>query len=118
MSKKILICDDEEGVRESLKLILVNHYDLILCDSHEQCLSCLANSKEIGLLFLDIKMPDIDGLKTLKTIQENYSGLKTVVITGYNSVEVAAEALKLGARGYIVKPFKTEDVLENVKKWL
>ncbi len=115
---KILICDDDEGVRESLKLILADYYDLILCDSHEQCLECLKNNKDIKLLFLDIKMPNIDGLKTLKSIQENYAGLKTVIITGYNSVDTATEAVKLGALAYIVKPFKAEKILNIAKEQL
>ena len=115
---KILICDDEEGVRESLKLILADNYDLILCDNHNQCLDCLKNNADIKLLFLDIKMPDIDGLKTLKYIQENYAELKTVIITGYSSVDTAAEAVKLGALAYIVKPFKTEEILNIAKEQL
>jgi len=118
MSKKILICDDEENVRESLKLILADHYDLILCDSHKQCLNCLENHKDIQLLLLDIKMPEINGLETLAAIKEKYSNVQTVIITGYKSVEIATETVKHGACGYLTKPFKSEEVLTTAQKFL
>ncbi|MCK5013299.1 MAG: response regulator, partial [Candidatus Omnitrophica bacterium] len=108
LSKKILICDDEEGIRESLKLILGDHYDLILTDSGEQCLQCLDNDKTIGLVLLDIKMPKINGLEILRAIKEKYPELSVIIVTGYKSVETAAEASSLGASGYIVKPFKSD----------
>jgi len=114
-TQKVLICDDEEGIRESLKLILEDHYDLILTDGGEQCLSCLDHDRDIGLVLIDIKMPKVDGLEILKHIKQKYPDLKVVVITGYKSVETAAEASRLGAAGYIVKPFDAKEILETVK---
>jgi len=116
MSQKILICDDEEGIRESLKLILGDHYDLILTDSGEQCLNCLANDKNIGLILLDIKMPKVNGLEVLKSIKEQAPGLDVIIVTGYKSVETASAASSLGACGYIVKPFQSDEILEAVGK--
>jgi len=116
MSQKILICDDEEGIRESLKLILGDHYDLILADNGEQCLQCLDNDKTIGLVLLDIKMPKVNGLEILKLIKEKHPGLNVIIITGYKSVETASEAESLGASSYIVKPFKSDEILEAVGK--
>jgi DNA-binding NtrC family response regulator len=116
ISKKIIICDDEEGIRESLKLILGDHYDLILTDSGEQCLQCLEKDKTIGLVLLDIKMPKVNGLEILKAIKDKRPNLNVVIVTGYKSVETASEASSLGAAGYIVKPFKSEAIIETVKK--
>ena len=116
MSKKILICDDEEGIRESLKLILEDHYDLIAVDSGEQALECLKNSQDIGVVLLDIKMPKVHGLDVLKQIKEKFPAVPVVIVTGYKSVETASEAANLGASGYIVKPFKIEEILVTVKK--
>jgi DNA-binding NtrC family response regulator len=113
---KVLICDDEEGIRESLKLILGDHYDLILTGSGEQCLECLKHDKSIGLVLLDIKMPKIHGLDILKAIKEKRPGLNVIIVTGYKSVETASEASSLGASGYIVKPFKADEILEAVRK--
>ena len=117
-TNKILICDDEEGIRESLKLILSDHYELIITDSGEQCLDILKNDKSIGLLFLDIKMPKISGLEVLEKTKDLRADVPVVMVTGYKFVETASEASKLGAVGYIVKPFKSEDILATVKKHL
>jgi DNA-binding NtrC family response regulator len=116
LSKKILIIDDEEGVRESLKLILGDNYNLIVTDSGQQGLACLENSKDIGLALLDIKMPKMDGFEVLKKIKEKHPSVKVIMITGYRSVETAAEAVRLGACGYIIKPFKADEILNIVKK--
>ena len=86
-SQKILICDDEECIRESLKLILADHYDLILTENGEQCLEVLEKSKDIGLVLIDIKMPKVHGLEILKKIKEKRPDLKVVIVTGYKSVQ-------------------------------
>jgi DNA-binding NtrC family response regulator len=116
MSKKILIADDEEGVRESLKLILGEQYDLILTEDGTQALDCLKNAPDIGLVLMDIKMPKMNGLEVLAEMKKEYPKLNVILITGYKSVETAAEAVKLGACGYIVKPFKSDEILKAVKK--
>jgi len=116
MSKKILICDDEEGIRESLKLILEEQYNLIVVESGTQCLDCLKHSKDIGLVLMDIKMPQVNGLEVLQQIHIQHPNVPVVMITGYKSVETAAEATRLGASGYLTKPFKSEEVLGAVKK--
>jgi len=113
-NKKILICDDEEGIRESLKLVLCDHYDLIVVDSGEQALHTLANTKDIGVMLLDIKMPKVNGLDILKETRSKYPHVKIIMVTGYRSVETAAEASRLGASGYVIKPFKSEEILETV----
>lgn len=115
MSKKILICDDEEGIRESLKLILGDHYPLIVTNNGAQCLECLQNAKDVGLVFLDIKMPQVNGLDILKQIKEKYPEINVVIITGYKSVETATMAVNSGASGYIVKPFKSDEILQAVE---
>ncbi|HBR15555.1 MAG TPA: hypothetical protein DD723_08480 [Candidatus Omnitrophica bacterium] len=111
---KILICDDEEGIRESLKLILSNHYNLMVTDSGEQCVELVNNAPDIGLVLLDIKMPNVNGLEVLKLVKEKRPNLSVVIITGYKSVETASEAANLGASGYIVKPFKSDEILSTV----
>jgi len=114
MKKKVLICDDELGIRESLKLILGDHYNLILVDSGEQCLECLKNSTDIGVVLLDIKMPQINGLDLLGEIKKRHPDQKVIIVTGYKSVETASEAARLGASGYIVKPFDSQEILDTV----
>ena len=113
---KILICDDEEGIRESLKLVLGDHYNLITVDSGDMALEVLSNNKDIKVMLLDIKMPKTSGLDALQEIKKKFPQLKIIMVTGYKSVETAAEATRLGACGYIVQPFKSQVILEAVKK--
>ncbi len=118
VNRKILICDDEEGIRESLKLILEDHYDLILAENGAQCLECLEVAKDISLVLIDIKMPKVHGLDILKQIKTRHETVKVIVVTGYKSVETAMEASHSGASDYIVKPFKSKEILDSVKKIL
>ena len=119
MSKKIpkiLVVDDEEGIRESLKLILGDHYDIILTDSGEQALRLVEGDPAIALVLMDIKMPKVDGLDVLKAMKAKRPNLNVVMVTGYKAVETAGEAARLGAVGYIVKPFKANEILDTVKR--
>lgn len=115
-SSKVLIVDDEEGIRESLKLILSDHYDLVLTDSGAQALRCLEKDPSISLVLLDIKMPKINGLEVLQVIKAKHPRVSIIMVTGYRSVETASEAARLGACGYIVKPFKSDEILATVQR--
>ncbi|MBI3602337.1 MAG: response regulator [Candidatus Omnitrophica bacterium] len=116
MNQKILICDDEEGIRESLKLILGDLYSLLVVTGGEQALYTLENNKDIKVALLDIKMPKVNGLDVLTQIKSKFPAVKIIMVTGYRCVETAAEAARLGASGYIVKPFNSQEILETVKK--
>ena len=113
--KRILICDDEEGVRESLNLILEKKYDCSFAVNGEEALKRVRENP-VSLIILDIKMPRMDGIETLKKIKEIDPGTKVIIATGYKSVETATEAVKCGASDYIVKPFESKQVLEAVAK--
>ena len=119
MSKKVskvLIVDDEEGIRESLKLILSDHYDLAVTDSGEQALRLVEGDQTIGLVLMDIKMPKVNGLDVLKAMKAKRPDLNVIMVTGYKTVETASQAAHLGAVGYIVKPFKSNEILDTVKR--
>jgi len=114
MAKKILVCDDDEGVREAVKLIL-SDYELILVADGEKCLDCLRVSKDIGLVLLDIKMPKINGLDVLAQIKKKNLNIKVIILSAYRSFDIGEEASQLGAFDYLVKPFRKEEVREIVK---
>jgi len=111
---RILIADDEEGIRESLNLILGEEYDLAFATDGEQT---LAKAKEgaYDLLLLDIKMPKLDGMEVLRRLRADGDGLPVLMLTAYQSVELAKEAVKLGARDYLPKPFEREQILAAVR---
>ncbi|MFC1594291.1 response regulator [Candidatus Omnitrophota bacterium] len=112
---KILICDDELGIRESLKLILEKDYDVYFSINDDECLGCLQQTDDIELILMDIKMPKVNGLELLKKVKESNPNTKVIMVTGYKSVETATEAIKTGASDYIVKPFNSKEILEKVK---
>src|SRR3989338_11336988 len=111
---RILIADDEEGIRESLNLILGDAYDLAFAHDGEETLKA-AETNQFALILLDVKMPKLDGLEVLKRLKAADNRTPVVVLTAYQSVELAQEAVKLGALNYLPKPFEREQVLSAVR---
>ena len=116
--KKILICHPKESIRESLKLILWDLYDLILTGSIEQCLQCLDNDKTVGLLLLDINALEINGREALKAVKESHPELNVIIVSESRPAGNAAAALLPEAAGHIAKPFKSDVVLEIIRKFI
>jgi len=113
--KRILICDDEEGIRESLKLILEKEYELLFAVNGSEALN-IAKKESIDIVIMDIKMPRMDGIETLKKLKAIKPNTRILVSSGYKSVETAQEAMAAGAADYIVKPFERDEILHAVKK--
>ncbi len=100
----ILVVDDEYAVQESLKVWLrKSGYSAEGCASGEQALAVLRDVP-FDIVLLDVKMPGMDGLKVLARIVEEYPGTMVVMMTAYACIESAVEAMKAGARDYLVKP--------------
>lgn len=113
--KSILICDDEEGIRESLKLILEKEYDIKFANSGDDAIRKIKETPA-DIVILDIKMPKKDGLETLKELKKISPASKVIIATGYKSADIAQEAIRLGASDYVVKPFNREDIRKVVRK--
>ena len=111
---RILIADDEEGIRESLSLILGEDYDLVFAVDGQETLAKLT-SERFALALLDIKMPKLDGLEVMKRLKERGITAPILVLTAYQSIELAKEAVKLGALDYLPKPFERDQILEAVR---
>lgn len=105
----ILVVDDEFSIRESFSLILEGKYKVTTAASGEGALKAVADQK-IDLAFLDIRMPGINGLETLERLKEIDPQVEVIMITAVNDVQKASEAIKLGARDYIIKPFDVETI--------
>lgn len=117
MKKKILICDDEEGVRESLNLILEKDYDIAFAANGEEAISYIKDNPA-DLIILDVKMPKVNGLEVLRDIKQKKPDINVIIATGYQSAEIAEESIRLGASDYITKPFDKENVLKTIGKCL
>lgn len=107
----ILVVDDEFSIRESFSLILDGKYKVTTAASGEGALKAVAD-KKIDLAFLDIRMPGINGLETLARLKEIDPQVEVIMITAVNDVQKASEAIKLGARDYIIKPFDVDTILK------
>ena len=111
----LLICDDEEGIRESFKLILEDSYNLRFAINGVEALEMIKTFTP-DLMLLDIKMPKMHGMDILKQIKIIKPELPVIIVTGYQSVETAQEAIKNGAADYIPKPFESKQILKAVSQ--
>jgi len=115
MSKsRILVADDELGIRESLTLILGEEYELVFAEDGEQALAKIKNDS-LDLVLLDIKMPKLDGIEVLRRAKQNGFTAPILMLTAYQSVELAKAAIKLGALDYLPKPFDRNQILTTVR---
>jgi DNA-binding NtrC family response regulator len=112
---RILIADDEEGIREALQLILEDRYDLVFARDGLEALD-KASTEGLHAVILDIKMPKLDGLEILKRIRKAKIDVPILILTAYQSVELAKEAIKLGAQDYLPKPFEREQILRVIEE--
>lgn len=110
----VLICDDEEGTRESLKVMLAEDYTLAFAGNGEEAVRYV-RWRHLDLLILDIKMPKVDGLEVLRQVKRLKPALKVLIVTGYESSDVAQQAIQLGADGYLTKPFDWQKVQSQLK---
>ncbi|HEX8170066.1 MAG TPA: sigma-54 dependent transcriptional regulator [Thermoanaerobaculia bacterium] len=116
---RILIVDDEEVLRDVLDAVLRREgFDVISAASGEEALSILDSTEEVDLVILDVMLPGISGIDTLRAMRIANPTLPVIVITAFSSIDGAIEAMKQGAFHYIPKPFKNEEVVLTVNKAL
>ncbi|HTH01007.1 MAG TPA: sigma-54 dependent transcriptional regulator [Vicinamibacterales bacterium] len=118
MKSRILVIDDEAEIRRSVRMILeYEGYEVIEASSGPEGLT-LAEREAPDLVFLDIKMPGMDGLDALQRIKAANDTLPVVIISGHGTVSTAVEATKLGAFDFIEKPLASERVLVTIRNAL
>ena len=116
---RILIVDDEEVLRDVLEVVLRREgFEIITAASGEEALSILDSTEEVDLMILDVMLPGISGIDTLRAVRISNPNLPVIVITAFSSIDGAIEAMKHGAFHYIPKPFKNEEVVLTVNKAL
>jgi len=112
----ILVIDDESVICDACRLVLSEKGHAV-----DHCLTGKIGLRAIeggayDLILLDMKLPDIDGMKILETIRKKVPGSCVVVMTGYSTMSNALQAMRLGAADYLAKPFTDDELVEAVEK--
>jgi DNA-binding NtrC family response regulator len=114
----ILIVDDEEVLQDVLTVLIGKEGHATLSAASGEIALEILEREEIDLVLLDLMLPGLSGLQTLREVRRLYPDQVVVVITAYSSIETAIEAMREGAFHYIPKPFKNEEVLLTIRKGL
>ena len=121
ISKKILIIDDSNTIRQQVSFVLKKGgYQVIEAENGLMGIKILKEEPDISLVICDVNMPEMNGLTMVKVINESndIQHPPILILTTEASAESMAEAKKYGAKGWIVKPFNPEMLIEGIKKLL
>lgn len=113
----VLVVDDEPMALEMFKTILDGEFQVLTASSGQEALD-IVSRQTIHLVFLDITMPDIDGMLVLRRIKEYDQDLSVIMATATDSARKAVEAMRLGACNYITKPFDVDEIVTVARKAL
>lgn len=114
---KILIVDDDRLLQNSLKNILSENYDTLIAGSGEEALRLLKKNA-IDLVLLDIRLPGMDGIETLREIRLIKQDLSIIMMTAYEDIKTVITSMKMGAHDFLVKPLDIEMLEIIVEKAL
>src|SRR5438552_2890884 len=118
MSESILIVDDERGIRETLSAVLRDEgFAADAVATGEDCLKAIGR-RAYGCVLLDVWLPGINGLETLRQLRDANCDAAVVIISGHGNVETAVRATKLGAFDFIEKPLSIEKTILTVRNAL
>jgi len=107
--KKILVVDDELSVRESMRMIFKNEYEVLMAGNGKMALKIIKEQTP-DVVLLDIVMPGEDGIEVLKKLKEIDEKVLVIMVTATKTIKTAVSAMKLGAYDYITKPFDIDEI--------
>ena len=113
--KMMLVDDEERFLSTTQKLLVKKGYDVITALSGAEALEKL-RSHAIHVVILDVKMPGMDGIATLKEIKWRFPMTEVIMLTGHATVESAIDGLKSGATDYLMKPIAVEDLIQKAQE--
>jgi len=113
----ILVVDDDPGVRESFRLILEDHYDVVDVPDGPSALE-VVRASPMDLVLLDIRLPGMDGIEVLERIKAIDERVEVILVTAVKTVRTAVAAMKLGAFDYLTKPFEEDELLSLASRAL
>jgi DNA-binding NtrC family response regulator len=115
---RILIVDDDETIRTTMKAILEEEgYNVDLAGNGKEGIQ-KTNERAYNIALLDIRLPDMEGVQLLKLMKETLPRTRKIMVTGYPSTQNAIEALNKNADAYLIKPVDIEKLLSTIKEQL
>lgn len=113
---KVLIADDQELIRESLKIVLNTHEDLQVIDTVEDGFGVLDSLKRNipDVILMDIRMPRMDGVYCTKMVKEAYPDVKIIILTTFDDDDFVFSAFKFGASGYLLKGVSMDGLYQAI----
>jgi len=116
MEMKMMLVDDEERfLSTTQKLLLKKGYDVLTATSGGEALEKLRTSN-VHVVILDVKMPGMDGIATLREIKKQFPTIEVIMLTGHATVESAIEGLKTGATDYLMKPSDIDEIIQKAEE--
>jgi len=117
--KTILLVEDEDYVRDFIGLLLQDEYNILNAANGVDAINQINIHEHIDLMLLDLHMPGINGLDLLRTLRKEVEkDIPVIVITAYSSSEIRQEAMELGVKDFISKPFSVENLTKSIQKIL
>lgn len=118
MSIRIAIADDQDLIRESLKIVLDINEDMevaVLARNGVELLEMLAQ-QPVDVILMDVRMPEMDGVMATKAVKEKYPATRIIILTTFDDDEYVFNGLKYGASGYLLKGISVPDLSEAIRK--
>ncbi len=119
LTHRVLVADDERMIRQGLQVLLTRHYrelTIVEATNGQECWDILNTQPHISLAFVDIRMPELDGLQVCEKIKEAGLPVKVVIISGFRDFDYARQALRYGVADYLLKPMNPSDVLRLIQE--
>ncbi len=113
---RILIVDDDANIRRAIFHVLKSEYDVTMVESGNKAIEILRNDMDFDVVSLDLQMPGISGIETLKIIKHLNPTTEVLIVTAHSDVESAKGALKFGAYEYLDKPFGNHELRKAIRK--
>ncbi|MCX5703587.1 MAG: response regulator [Candidatus Omnitrophica bacterium] len=106
----VLVIDDEPIILETFKAIFNNHFRVLTALTGRQALEII-NKTSIDLIFLDINIPDMNGIEILRGMKESNKNIPVIMVTASENADIQLQAKRLGIQGYISKPFDMDKII-------
>ena len=111
MKTKILIVDDELDVLDLMKELFESRGYLPLTATNGVEALKIVREEEPDMVISDIRMPDMDGMQLLEVLSNSYPNIPVIMVTAHGTIETAVEAIKMGAKDYVLKPLRLDEIL-------